>query len=77
MYGDRVHRAVLEAGETESGCTVHLVDAGTDTGPVLLQRKVPVLPGDSAETLAARIHREEHAAIVEAVRLMTERLRAM
>jgi phosphoribosylglycinamide formyltransferase-1 len=77
MYGDRVHRAVLEAGERESGCTVHLVDAGTDTGPVLLQRKVPVLPGDSAETLAARIHREEHTAIVEAVRLMTERLRVM
>jgi phosphoribosylglycinamide formyltransferase-1 len=77
MYGEKVHRAVLEAGETESGCTVHLVDAGTDSGSILLQRKVPVLPGDSAETLAARIHREEHTAIVEAVRLMAERLSAM
>jgi phosphoribosylglycinamide formyltransferase-1 len=60
MYGERVHRAVLEAGEKESGCTVHLVDGGTDTGSILLQRKVPVLPGDNAGTLAGRIHHEEH-----------------
>lgn len=75
MYGERVHRAVLAAGETESGCTVHLVDAGTDTGPVLLQRRVPVLAGDTAETLARRIHIEEHIAIVEAAVLMIRRLR--
>lgn len=75
MYGERVHRAVLAAGETESGCTVHLVDAGTDTGPALLQRRVPVHPGDTPESLAARIHREEHAAIVEAAALMVKRLR--
>jgi phosphoribosylglycinamide formyltransferase-1 len=74
MYGERVHRAVLEAGEKESGCTVHLVDAGTDTGSVLLQRRVPVLAGDSPGSLADRIHREEHIAIVEAVRLMLSRL---
>jgi phosphoribosylglycinamide formyltransferase-1 len=74
MYGERVHRAVLEAGETESGCTVHLVDAGTDTGPILLQRKVPVLPGDTPETLAERIHKEEHIAMVEAVKIMAEKL---
>ena len=73
MYGDRVHRAVLEAGETESGCTVHLVDSGTDTGKILLQRRVPVLPGDTVETLAARIHAEEHIAIVEAVAMLAER----
>ena len=70
MYGERVHRAVLEAGETESGCTVHLVDAGTDTGPILLQRRVAVLPGDTPESLADRIHVEEHIAIVEAVKIM-------
>jgi phosphoribosylglycinamide formyltransferase-1 len=70
MYGDRVHRAVLEAGETESGCTVHLVDAGTDTGPILIQKKVPVVPGDTPESLAKRIHCQEHAAIVEAAALM-------
>jgi phosphoribosylglycinamide formyltransferase-1 len=70
MYGEKVHRAVLDAGETESGCTVHLVDAGTDTGPVLLQRRVPVLPGDTPDALAERIHHEEHIAIVEAAALM-------
>jgi phosphoribosylglycinamide formyltransferase-1 len=74
MYGLHVHRAVLDAGETESGCTVHLVDAGTDTGPILLQRKVPVLPNDTPETLAARIHREEHIAIVEATANLAGRL---
>ncbi|MDR2028965.1 MAG: phosphoribosylglycinamide formyltransferase [Treponema sp.] len=73
MYGERVHRAVLDAGERESGCTVHLVDAGTDTGPVLLQRPVPVLPGDTPKTLAERIHREEHIAIVEAAAMMAGR----
>jgi phosphoribosylglycinamide formyltransferase-1 len=70
MYGDRVHRAVLASGDTESGCTVHLVDEGTDTGPILLQRKVPVFAGDTEETLAGRIHAEERIAIVEAVEMM-------
>jgi len=74
MYGDKVHRAVLDSGETESGCTVHLVDAGTDTGPILLQRKVPVLPNDTPDSLAERIHKEEHIAIVEAVVMMVKRL---
>jgi phosphoribosylglycinamide formyltransferase-1 len=74
MYGDHVHRAVLASGETESGCTVHLVDAGTDTGPILLQRRVPVLKSDTVEALAERVHREEHLAIVEAAIMMTERL---
>jgi phosphoribosylglycinamide formyltransferase-1 len=75
MYGGRVHRAVLNAGEKESGCTVHLVDAGVDTGPILLQRKVPVLSGDTPDTLAERIHVEEHIAIVEAVKMMVERIK--
>ena len=74
MYGERVHRAVLDAGEKESGCTVHLVDADVDTGPILLQRKVPVLPGDTPDTLADRIHTEEHIAIVEAVKMMVEKI---
>jgi len=75
MYGERVHRAVLDAGEKESGCTVHLVDAGVDTGPILLQRKVPVLQGDTPDTLAERIHSEEHIVIVEAVKIMVERIK--
>jgi phosphoribosylglycinamide formyltransferase-1 len=74
MYGERVHQAVLAAGEKESGCTVHLVDEGTDTGPILLQRRVPVLEGDDSESLAARIHNEEHRAIVEAAAMMIKRL---
>lgn len=73
MWGHHVHEAVLAAGESESGCTVHLVDAGTDTGPILLQRRVPVLPGDSPDSLAERIHAEEHSAIVEAIRLLLDR----
>lgn len=74
MYGERVHRAVLDAGETVSGCTVHIVDQGTDTGPILLQRTVPVLPGDTPESLAERIHIEEHRAIVDGVRELLTRL---
>ena len=60
-------RRALEAGETESGCTVHFVDEGTDTGPIVLQRRVPILPGDTDETLAARILVEEHRAYPEAI----------
>ncbi|MDR1399949.1 MAG: phosphoribosylglycinamide formyltransferase [Treponema sp.] len=76
MYGERVHQAVLDAGEPESGCTVHLVDAGTDTGLILLQRRVPVLAGDTAATLAERIHHEEHIAIVEGTALMVTQIAA-
>jgi phosphoribosylglycinamide formyltransferase-1 len=65
--GLHVQRRALEAGETESGCTVHFVDEGTDTGPVILQRRVPVLPGDTEETLSARILAEEHRAYPEAI----------
>jgi phosphoribosylglycinamide formyltransferase-1 len=60
-------RRALEAGETESGCTVHLVDEGTDSGPILLQRRVPILPGDTEESLSARILAEEHRAYPEAI----------
>jgi phosphoribosylglycinamide formyltransferase-1 len=70
MYGVHVHRAVLDAGEKESGCSVHIVDAGTDTGPIILQRKVPVIHGDTPDALADRIHKQEHIAIVEATALM-------
>ncbi|MFW6347609.1 MAG: phosphoribosylglycinamide formyltransferase [Cyclonatronaceae bacterium] len=59
-YGIRVHRAVLAAGETQSGCSVHLVNEAFDEGPVLAQKTVPVRPGDTAEELAARVLTEEH-----------------
>lgn len=62
-----VQRRALEAGERESGCTVHFVDEGTDTGPIVLQRQVPVREGDTVETLSARILEEEHRAYPEAI----------
>jgi phosphoribosylglycinamide formyltransferase-1 len=62
-----VQRRALEAGEKESGCTVHFVDEGTDTGPIVLQRRVPVLAGDTVESLSARILEQEHRAYPEAI----------
>lgn len=59
MYGDHVHAAVLAAGETQSGATVHFVSAGIDEGPILLQEQVAVLPGDTVETLRARVQAVE------------------
>lgn len=61
MWGHHVHEAVLAAGEKESGCTVHLVDEEFDHGPVLARARVPVLPGDTADVLAARVLEREHA----------------
>lgn len=67
FYGERVHAAVLAAGVGESGCTVHLVDEQYDHGQVLLQRRVPVLPGDDVHTLAARVFEQEKRALPEAI----------
>lgn len=58
--GLHTHQRAIDAGDTEAGCTVHLVTEGMDEGPVLAQARVPVLPGDTAETLAARVLVEEH-----------------
>ncbi|NUQ50856.1 MAG: phosphoribosylglycinamide formyltransferase, partial [Phycisphaerae bacterium] len=59
MYGEHVHRAVLGSGAAESGCTVHLVDEQYDHGPIIAQRRVPVQPGDTPESLARRVAAEE------------------
>ena len=67
MYGDRVHAAVLEAGDAESGCTVHAVDEIYDHGAVLLQRRCPVEPGDDTASLAARVFAEECRAFPDAI----------
>lgn len=67
-------RQAVEAGATESGCTVHYVDGGMDSGPVILQAKVPVYPNDTPETLHERIQVEEHRAYPEAIRLVAARL---
>ncbi len=67
MYGMFVHRAVLEAGEKESGATVHFVNEEYDKGKILLQKRVPVLPGDTPESLAARVLECEHALYPDAL----------
>jgi phosphoribosylglycinamide formyltransferase-1 len=74
MWGHHVHEAVLAAGETESGCTVHIADHEYDHGPILVQKKVPVLPDDTPETLAARVQAAEREAYPEAVRIMAAKL---
>ena len=74
MWGHHVHEAVLAAGETESGCTVHLVNEVCDGGEILLQKKVPVLPDDTPESLYARIAPKEHEALLEGLLLICNRL---
>lgn len=74
MYGDRVHEAVLKSGAKETGCTVHIADLRYDRGPIILQRRVPVLPNDTAASLATRVFAEELIAYPEAVRLVASRL---
>ena len=72
MYGMNVHRAVLASGTATSGASVHIVDEEYDRGRVLLQKKVPVLPDDTPETLAARVLELEHKLYPEALRLIAE-----
>jgi len=70
MYGSHVHAAVLSAGVPESGCTVHLVDNEYDHGPIIAQAHVPVEPGDTVQTLAARVgaaEREVYPQVVQHV----------
>jgi phosphoribosylglycinamide formyltransferase-1 len=67
MYGRRVHQAVLASGARESGATVHLVDEVYDRGTILGQARVPVLPGDDADSLAARVLELEHRLLPAAV----------
>lgn len=65
MYGRKVHEAVREAGVTESGCTVHVVDNEYDHGPVVAQRRVNVLADDSVDDIAARVLGAEHSLLVD------------
>ena len=68
FYGIHVHEAVIAAGEKESGATVHYVDAGVDTGEVILQRKLEIMPEDTPESLQKRILEQiEHRILVEAI----------
>ncbi|AIF84959.1 phosphoribosylglycinamide formyltransferase, formyltetrahydrofolate-dependent [Candidatus Nitrososphaera evergladensis SR1] len=70
--GLHAQRQAVDYGVKVSGCTVHFVDEGVDSGPVILQRTVPVMEGDTEETLSARILEQEHQAYQEAVRLFAE-----
>lgn len=70
-YGLHVHEAVLQYGAKVTGATVHLVDSGADTGPIILQEAVPVLPGDTPEVLQQRVMQAEHKLLPEAVCLMS------
>ena len=65
MYGMKVHEAVIAAGDTETGVTIHLVGDDYDSGRILAQEKVPVGPGDTAEALAERVLKVEHRLYVE------------
>jgi phosphoribosylglycinamide formyltransferase-1 len=72
MFGQHIHEAVLAYGAKVSGCTVHFVDGGYDTGPIILQTSVPVEENDTAEMLAARVLVAEHRTYPEAVALFAE-----
>jgi len=73
--GLQAWRQAIDAGASESGCTVHFVDGGMDTGPIIAQRKVPVLPGDTPETLHARIQVEEHTLYPEVIGTLARQIR--
>lgn len=68
MHGHHVHEAVLAAGVAESGATVHYVDEGVDSGAIILSQAVPVLPGDSSASLAARVLGAEHQVYAQALK---------
>ncbi len=72
MYGIKVHQAVLRRGEKETGVTVHLVDEKYDHGKILAQRKVPVLPGDTPETLQQRVLKVEHQLYSEVIQKIAD-----
>ena len=71
------HKQALDAGVTTSGCTVHFVDETLDGGPIVVQRTVPVLPGDTEESLAERILEQEHKLYAEAVRKVIESIESL
>jgi phosphoribosylglycinamide formyltransferase-1 len=70
--GLHAQRQALEAGEAVSGCTVHFVDEGCDTGPIIAQRQVPILPGDDEASLEARILEQEHQLYPEVLQKIAE-----
>lgn len=74
FFGRTVHEAVLAAKEKETGATVHYVDEQYDHGSIIIQKKIPVLPTDTPETLAERVHQLEYEIYPEAIKLVLEKL---
>ena len=74
MYGHRVHEAVLASGAKESGATVHFVDEAFDRGAIIAQERVPVMKGDTPETLAARVLEAEHRLLPRVVLDLARRI---
>lgn len=72
MHGHHVHQAVLDSKESETGVTIHLVNEAYDEGRIIAQSAVPVLPGDTVESLAARVLKREHAFLVETLIQVSE-----
>ncbi|ACA57211.1 phosphoribosylglycinamide formyltransferase [Clostridium botulinum] len=72
MYGIKVHQKALEYGVKVSGCTVHFVDEDTDSGPIIIQKSVPVFAEDTAKILQKRVLDKEHEALPEAIKLISE-----
>lgn len=67
-----VHRAVIDSGRKVTGCTIHFVDEGTDTGPIVIQREVKIAEGETPESLKIKVQAEEKIAVVEAVKLFRD-----
>ncbi|MCU0410637.1 MAG: phosphoribosylglycinamide formyltransferase [Bacteroidales bacterium] len=74
MYGERVHRAVLDAGHTESGITIHYVNEEYDSGDIIFQARCPVLPDDDTDALASRVHELEYRHYPEVISKIIDRL---
>ena len=76
MYGEKVHEAVLKSGVKESGCTVHFVTAEVDAGPIIFQERIPVIAGDTVDTLSKKILNEEHKLLVKAIKKVISQIEA-
>ena len=74
MYGDRVHKAVVESGDTESGITIHLIDADYDKGTTFFQAKCPVLPTDTPDDVAAKVHALEYEHFPHVIEVILQQL---
>jgi len=74
FYGDKVHKAVLDSGVKITGATVHFVDEGTDTGPIILQKAVPVYDDDTVDSLGQRVREIEHQIYPDAIKLFEQGL---